>query len=976
MTGQLYSKCWTQETIDCYFTSEAMSKTREAFNKVHVPIDRIRVDSQYPAGQGRQEISERELRDIVRASRPDQSNRIFLIVGDTGSGKSELCQWLNYNIGDAIHVPILIERRMIHLREIVEQIHQHLGEPLPSDMIEITDLWPETVSAKLRAAVLMRLQQSHVQNALGTANIMKLRDMLDTPDFEGRMRKHFQHYRDEIERLDKARQLQLLPEQDFKDLVIRAGGLRDTNLAYRHVQHAMSDCLASELGVEDLITKLGRISQRYQAVGKRPVLLIEDITTFGFLQNDLLDYLYNLAGGHFDVVMGVTTGFEQENETQIYKAQQTITERIQGRFELTDQHNETLFLREHFIELANRYLIAIRTNGCAGCPGNSDCLAAFDQGLYPFNRAFIGNIYRSLHQGQSRKQTPRLYLHAMQSVLESEQLPSEAIELSPNVSEPGIFFAQIPGLDLAAERLLKWYGLNTNAGVFLSRTIAKTFGQAFPVETPVVGDYYQFPLRPGAETELPPPPDIVGRLLKTTPASPQRIPTTGTVPTPAPTAMPPPKPSPIGQLDEWLAFKGQFPDRNDFKEGVYDLLQFYQLEPFVIRHPDSIADSGAPLLFERGEKYAKIYLHHSADDRPYPKLTIVPDAKKRDLYSQVLAIGTNAYSVTDAVKVDHAHLHHWLSSAVNEVHRELRQTLAQSLRMSLESFIAVSKFLLLNLTSVIDTLDAATVCRPIVGEPLRLNGLGDRGQHFWENRDHLQAVFAGLFHFRDNLVNYPLLKSTVDALDLRTALREIERINVDVFPGSFRTKIGGSELPFGHLVKVVREYVAFVNARVRNRDYQLQPSEDMLSQILDLCSPRGSADSSRLRKQLDDLKNLVQRAHVPWQQRWELSLQPLHRDAQRIEFDRLHDQITMVLDALSRTSHPLDIFAYLAFQRQASVIAGSSAFEVLQAIIHMQEPVMNECLVRTSRDPKNSKTYRDYRRAFDALQETITDGRS
>lgn len=976
MTAPLYTKCWTQETIDRYFTSEAMSKTRQAFNEVHVPIDRIRVDPQYPACQGRQEISERELLEVVRASRPDQPNRIFLIVGDTGSGKSELCQWLNYNIRDDVHVPILIERRMIRLREIVEEIHKHLAEPLPSDMTEITDLWPETVSAKLRAAVLMRLQQPQIQNALGMTEIAKLRRILDTPTFEGRMRTHFEHYRDEIKQLDKPRQLQLLPEQDFRDLAMQTGGLKDPRLAYFHIQHAMSDCLASELRVEDLIHKLGRISQSYRASGKRPVLLIEDIVTFGFLQNDLLDYLYNLSGANYDVVIGATTGFEQENQAQIYKAQQTITERIQGRFELTDQHNETLFLREHYLELAGRYLVAIRTGNCAGCPGSHDCLAAFEQDLYPFNQAFLGNIYRSLHQGQSRKQTPRLYLRAMQSVLESERLPTEAIELSPNVSEPGICFAQNPGLSPAAERLLKWYGLNTSAGVFLPQIVANTFGVVFPADSLTVEGYYRFALRPGAEMDLPAPPDDIAKLLTTVLTESKQEPPPIPPPKPPPTPTPPPKPSPIAQLDEWLALKGQFPDRSVFKDGVYALLDLYQLEPFALKYPDSIAESGTPLVYDRGDKYAKVYLHHSADDRPYPKLTLRPDSRKRDLFSQVLAIGANAYPVTDPDRLDQAQLYDWLGAAVQDVREELRQSLAQALRMPLGSFIALAKFLVLNLTSDVDTLDAATLCRPSTGEPLALQGMGDRGQHLWENRDHLQALFIGLFHYRDNLVNYPLLRSTVEAVNPMTALREIERIDLAAFPSGFRTKVGKSELQFADLVKVVKDYVVYLNARVRNRDYQLSPSESELRQMLGLSSPRGGIDTGRLRQQIDVLKATVQKAHIPWQQRWDLNLEPLHRGTEALHFDNLYDELTRLLDVLGRAERPLNIFAYLAFQRHANAIVITPAFEVLQAVAQMQSPLSKECLERTLRDPKDSREYRDYQRAYDTLQEMITNGRS
>ena len=883
-------------------------------------------------------------------------------------------------------MPILIERRMIHLKDIVEEIHQHLAEPLPEDMIEITDLWPETVSAKLRAAVLMRLQQPQVQNAIGMPDITKLRSILDTPAFESRMRKHFEHYCDEIKKLDKPRQLQLLPETDFKDLAVQSGGLRNARLAFVHVQRAMSDCLASELRVEDMIKKLDRISQRYREVGRRPVLLIEDITTFGFLQNDLLDYLYNLAGGNYDVVMGVTTGFEQENQAQIYRAQQTITERIHGRFELTDQHNETLFLRDHYLELAQRYLLAIRTDQCAGCPGNHDCLAAFEQDLYPFNPAFLGNIYRSLHQGQSRKQTPRLYLRAIQSVLESAQLPTDAIELSPNISEPGIYFAQNPGLSPAAERLIKWYGMSTNAGIFLPVMIAKVFGVLFRPDTPMVGSYYRLPLRPGAEQDLLAPPDTIATLLKAVTLPPEPVlPSDTLLPLPAlpqiaPGKQDPLPPSvkalPLAQLDEWLALKGQFPDRSVFKDGVYALLGLYEFEPFVLKNPDSIAEGGSALVYDRGDKYAKVYLHHSADDRPYPKLTLRPDPQKRDLFSQVLAIGAGQYQVDDPQRLNQTQLYAWLDGAVRTTREELQQSLSQALRMPLGSFVALAKFLILNLTSHVRTFDPATLCAPITGEPLALPGIGDRGRHLWENRDHLQALFVGLFHFRDNLVNYPLLRSTVENVNPLTTLAEIERIDLASFPAGFRIKVAKSELQFADLVKVVKDYVAYLNARTRNRDYHIDPTENELRQILNLCSPRGSVDARRLRKQIDLLRGMVQKSHVIWQQRWDLNIEPLHRSPEELRFDSLYDDLTRLLEGIIHAERPLSVFAYMAFQRSAAAISSTPTFEILEAIAQMQGPLRDECLNRTLRDPKNSKEYGDYQRAYDTLQEMVTSGRA
>jgi len=170
--------------------------------------------------------------------------------------------------------------------------------------------------------------------------------------------------------------------------------------------------------------------------------------------------------------------------------------------------------------------------------------------------------------------------------------------------------------------------------------------------------------------------------------------------------------------------------------------------------------------------------------------------------------------------------------------------------------------------------------------------------------------------------------------------------------------------------------VSYLNARVRNRDFQLNPAENELRQVLSLCSPRGSVDAGRLRRQSDVLRATMQKAHMTWQQRWDINLEPLHRNTETLRFETLYDDLTKLLDELGRAEHPLNIFAYMAFQRQASAIVAKPAFEVLQTFAHMQAPLSKECLERTLRDPKDSREYRDYQRAYDTLQEMMNSGRS
>src|SRR4051794_28770233 len=74
-----YHKCWIPSDVNRYFTTESMSKDREAFLTVHLPIGRIRVDRARSRAITKDGISEQELLAIVTDSSPGQPNRIFVI---------------------------------------------------------------------------------------------------------------------------------------------------------------------------------------------------------------------------------------------------------------------------------------------------------------------------------------------------------------------------------------------------------------------------------------------------------------------------------------------------------------------------------------------------------------------------------------------------------------------------------------------------------------------------------------------------------------------------------------------------------------------------------------------------------------------------------------------------------------------------------------------------------------------------------
>jgi hypothetical protein len=1105
-----FHRCWTEAAIERYFTTEAMSKDEAAFMRVHLPIDKISVDESFNAFHGlggTDYTGEESLKDLILKSHPAQANRIFSIVGETGSGKSELCQWLYYRIQDGVHVPILIRRSMIRLRDIVAEISQHLNEPVPDEVREITDLWEEAVSSQLVASIFMHMQRPEVLNQIGNQDAYRLRQLVDTPDFELRMRQNFIEYRDEVKRLDRARELNLLPEEDFRDMVFKSGGLDNPYGCYRHLQRAITDCLASTLKVEDLIIKLKRISDAFKTAGRRPVLLIEDVTTFGFLQNDLLDYLFDLGSGNYDVVIGITTGFEKANEQQIYKAQQTIRERIEGRFVLTDEHNETLFLRDNYEMLAALYLKAIKDNGCSICNSDMRFSEAFGQDLYPFSKQFLDNVYSNLQQDGNRKQTPRLYLRALRHILLAEGMrPFESVEILNIISPPTVWFAQSSAYSSDLEKLLQWYGHSYNDGVYLSRQIAGVFGVSVPTGIAVVEGYYRFNLRPGAEKSLPKSrfaiagksgpsiakvepgeglPNVpnalrvgganfqegcVAYLGKTAlatirisatqlriavpadlpigtynltvtnpdgnsashlnaytvkePASPsitKTQPNEGDTGQPndffiegenfqpacavrlgdttlsatriSPTRLRATVPADIrtgtydltitnpdgksatrnnaytakatdlfGQLDDWLNRQGKFPGRAQFKEGVWKLLGQFQIDPFVLQHPHSIAKNGTPIIYSRGDKNSQIYLHDSADSLQvgYLKLTIHPDKRLRDLYSQVLAVGLGDYDVTDASKLDHPLLYDWLRGCVDGLRQEMRIGLTSALNMPLEQFIVLTKFLLLNNTTGLWEFTPETLAQPISGKPFALTSMGNRPQQLFEWRQDIQALFVSFFHLRDSLVNYPYLSGMMakcDPLRSLSALRTIESEQVyDAY------KIGSAKEAYSlrGLAKTISLYARDLWALQQDHQFIVSPSPEKLQTFADLCTSSEGIDLERLRTQLDGLRRLCSSVDLNWQRRWDLGLDPLHRDGDQLDFAAFAERATTLLSRLAQTHLQKNAFVYLALQRDAQAVATTTEYQVLDTICSIDQSISQALLIRSEHQVERDKRYQEF----------------
>src|SRR5690349_4259076 len=115
----IYQKLWDDARIREVLTTESRQKARELFLQTHRPFQRIRLDFSKEDGCAGVFITEEDLRLRVQSGPLSAHNRLFLIVGEAGSGKSELCQWLEYTADLDHRLPIHIPRSMTSAAHVV-----------------------------------------------------------------------------------------------------------------------------------------------------------------------------------------------------------------------------------------------------------------------------------------------------------------------------------------------------------------------------------------------------------------------------------------------------------------------------------------------------------------------------------------------------------------------------------------------------------------------------------------------------------------------------------------------------------------------------------------------------------------------------------------------------------------------------------------------------------------------------------------
>lgn len=740
-----------QHEIDRVFTTESRQKDERLFSLTHTPMKRILVTHNRTGLDNNQFIGEHQLLEVLQQSHPGQHNRVWFLVGETGSGKSELCQWLEYHLADT-HVPIHISRRHANLTGILDVLNQHL--PLQFT-VSGTSLPPEMLADHLRMSLQLRAyrenrHQSYVQDLL--------------PSCETLVERLYSGRGNEVPLLDG------LPTPP-PDLPLQAW---------------LQQSVREVLGVQSLEQTLRAVVEHYQARSRRPVLLLEDITTLGFLRDDLLDYIFDLSAPGFDTVIGLTNGFEQSHLGSHDLGEMAyVRDRLSGRFQLSHSSGETYFLNQpqDLHEMVRRYL------ACLSNTTELDAPAEF-AGLYPFSPVMIDRLYLQLVESGNARQTPRNLLDAViRPSLSGHRPPHESLfQPHPYLRPPSITFYH-QQLTPEQTALFFWHGVETDGELRVPPAVAQAFGFR---ELPAVQTFRQPVGSAGLFPHVP-------QAAADDSASEWQVALT--------------------ELQQWRSGH-PFPKRQVVKRGVERIVRILT-EPRLVAHPHLSSSTADPLEYYRGSENLPIYMPGSGDILPeqWPSVTLEPTLPAQFL-EECLTYGLSAATHIEVFS-DVGHTRELAQKLADQLQEEMRRNLEHLLGMTIEQAVLGMWWVTQHLTlsepffpaahSSRDLLlkydvNLAQVKRPWQAE--RANLILSRTQkQILEHRHDLRALFISLFHHRDDFLDAPLLERHWSSFDPVTFITTFGKLNCrKLKPAPYRQQ--SSKISLHDLAHPIQEFCA------------------------------------------------------------------------------------------------------------------------------------------------------------------------
>ncbi|TKX37020.1 hypothetical protein EXE51_08045 [Halorubrum sp. CGM5_25_10-8B] len=841
-TGGEMPRHWDDDEVDHFITSEAHTakKTPEQFRETHVDIDRIYADTLTPLGISGDFVTQEDVLNSITASTvggPDSDNdpdpnRIFIVRGEPGSGKSQFCEWTKYQIngygeddeGIEDYVALHVSRSQTRMDQIIEVLTEPLDVDRDVRNIEGSDPY------ELAEPIVGLLRGYWSTDLLTDEELRELtEERSDGPDLRDIFAKNIQEYQDALNTRDKNPDFSLLTRKDYREIHLSldfGDKLREEKeLIFPALKNQAHEYLSKNL-VGDFKEQLQEYSELYQEKGIRPVLICEDLTTFSVLKEQLLDHIFELSSSHYDIVLGWTIGWEQENIDDAMTRSDAATYmkgRSEGYLTMTDENGEAYFLDDDAsVELTRSYLNAIKRHSSAdAAPDNVE--DAFD-GLYPFNERFVHVAYRQLNDEGSGRKTPRLLLlRVVKHCLKSTLPPYEAMKSNS--------FVDRPMLDIGSEYqqvhqdISRWYGVSKKGGVGVQKGIFEAFDVTPPGKNvEESGEYIIFEKGQWSGLEKKINPDLDEREVKSdddaedggeedgdeaqesgeTEESKERDETEEEQGSESDlTEEQREKRRKVQEFQDWVTNGEEYPSSDTLHEGAVEALERWH-EPTRLGNPNASTRYTGGIYYTSGDE---IPVSIQGDQQRQASIDIELEwgAEHANLYTSMLEYGL--FGTFDSTDTNFDQLRAWADNNVAQFKREMREEIEDALpsELDIEKTLVLAQFFLINAADGVEEDDLSTelLFRDYDTDCDYENPVGE---HFDKNTAFGQA-FSGLAtknsDVSDLVEGFFLLKEkVVDYNRLSEARREVTSNFEDYVDAAMM--IDGAELPAAYKVGTTR----------------------------------------------------------------------------------------------------------------------------------------------------------------------------
>lgn len=400
--------CLTNETLKLLMgtADERYQFSREYFRATHFPQTMRR----FFQHRLLHEVREEELFDELTGESA-VGNRVYLLFGSTGSGKSELMCWLQdqWGVKQVSRPVIRLSRSELNPQLLIRKCYEALG--LDAEQVADDRHW-ELFVQKPVAIVNQMIWTTLAEFLESDEEIVPLALLL-RPVIEGNIRE----FVEQVRKQDVQTPLEILNESQFDELM--SGTTLPLEIDHPSFRQAMLEKLDRYLFQgQDLATLFKGISQQLRQKQIRPLLLVDDlIQSVNLYASVLLDHLINLEEGNWDVVIGMTPGALQETEKgrgliRRLNELDTVEDRV-TKLWLSDEAGKEFYSlpQEHVTSYVETYLTELKKGQGYIC--SEECVHANEcrrlligeeasLSLLPFNRHLIRRLYDGIPDGKGK----------------------------------------------------------------------------------------------------------------------------------------------------------------------------------------------------------------------------------------------------------------------------------------------------------------------------------------------------------------------------------------------------------------------------------------------------------------------------------------------------------------------------------------------------------------------------------------------